>query len=239
MKKMVFIAAAAALLVAGCSQGNGEAPATPDHARQEQQQPAGSPTSPAASPEPNREQLNGGSKNANDGADEGAVSAESPQDAAALVITALKDKDLTALKSYIHPEKGILFSPYAHVDQSEAQTFLAKDLPDWNDETVRTWGRYDGSGEPIELTFAGYYDRFVYDKDFINAETIGWNEIKGTGNTAPNIDETFPGSYKVDYYFSGFDEQYEGMDWESLILVLEEHDGGWFLSAIVHSQWTI
>ncbi|MCU6712807.1 hypothetical protein M6D81_29305 [Paenibacillus sp. J5C_2022] len=73
----------------------------------------------------------------------------------------------------------------------------------------------------------------------MNAEEIGWNEMKGSGNSIPNIKDVYPDSYLVDYYFSGFNKDYKGMDWESLILVLEEHDGGWYIVAIVHSQWTI
>jgi hypothetical protein len=152
---------------------------------------------------------------------------------------ALKEKDLATLAHYIHPDKGLLFSPYVHIDNDTAQVFAADQLPALTDATVYTWGAFDGSGEPIELTFGQYYDKFVYDKDFLEAETVGVNELKGTGNSLPNIEEVFPGSFVMDYYFSGFDEQYEGMDWESLILVLEEQAGAWYVSAIVHSGWTI
>lgn len=165
--------------------------------------------------------------------------AATSQEAADAVILALKDKDLTKLAALIHPEKGVLFSPFAHIDQETALVFQQDELPDLTDATVRTWGIYDGSGEPIELTFAQYYDKFVYDKPFIEAESVGKDEIIGQGTTVVNLKEVFPNSYIVDYHFSGFDDQYEGMDWESLILVLEQHEGAWYVSAIVHSQWTI
>jgi hypothetical protein len=161
------------------------------------------------------------------------------EDAASAVILALKEADMTALKSYIHPVKGLLFSPYAHIDTATANVFPAADLPDMTDSTVYNWGSYDGSGEPISLTFQQYYDKFVYDKDFLHSEAVGIDEIKGVGNTLVNIKEVYPSSFIMDYYFSGFDEQYEGMDWESLILVLEKTNGAWYVSAIVHSQWTI
>lgn len=134
---------------------------------------------------------------------------------------------------------GLLFSPYAHIDSASAQVFQAANLPDLADPTVYTWGAYDGSGEPIALTLQQYYDKFVYDQDFIQPEAIGVDVIKGTGNMIVNIDDVFPNSFIMDYHFSGFDAQYSGMDWESLILVLEEFNGAWYVSAIVHSQWTI
>lgn len=164
---------------------------------------------------------------------------KSPQDAAAAVIIALKDSDIASLKTYVHPKKGVLFSPYVHIDAEHAQTFPAEELPGIDDDKLFVWGSYDGSGEPIELSFGDYYKKFVYDEEFINAEQIGWDEILSSGNTEPNLKETFPGCYIVDYHFSGFDKQYEGMDWKSLILAFEEHEGGWYVSAIVHSQWTI
>ncbi|OMF34676.1 hypothetical protein BK133_11740 [Paenibacillus sp. FSL H8-0548] len=167
------------------------------------------------------------------------IVAATAQEAASAVILALKESDMTALGAYAHPVKGLLFSPYAHIDTATAKIFPAAGLPALTDTTVYNWGFYDGSGDPISLTFQQYYDKFVYDKNFLESEMVGADEIIGTGNTLVNIKDVFPSSYVMDYYFSGFDEQYEGMDWESLILVLEEMNGAWYVSAIVHSQWTI
>ncbi|WP_138755139.1 hypothetical protein [Paenibacillus sinopodophylli] len=164
--------------------------------------------------------------------------ATTPEAAAAAIISLLKGEDLQSLAAYIHPNKGLLFSPYAHIDTASAKIFPAASLPALTDTTIYHFGEYDGSGEPIDLTFKQYYDQFVYDKDFLDAETVGSDEILGTGSMKVNIKELFPESYMMDYHFSGFNEQYEGMDWASLILVLEEWDGAWYVSAIVHSQWT-
>jgi hypothetical protein len=175
----------------------------------------------------------------NKGNDDEHVHAKTPKDAADAVILALKEADMAKLASYIHPDKGLLFSPYAHIDTAAAKVFSAAKLPSFTDTTIYQWGSYDGSGDPIKLTFKQYYDKFVYDKNFVEPEAVGLDQIKGTGNIVVNIKEVFPNSYIMDYYFSGFDPQYEGMDWESLILVLEELNGGWYVSAIAHSQWTI
>ncbi|GGG81557.1 hypothetical protein [Paenibacillus radicis (ex Gao et al. 2016)] len=155
------------------------------------------------------------------------------------IITALKNKDHQTLVSYIHPDKGVLFSPYAHIDVTSAEVFKADKLPQHDDSTVYYWGDYDGSGEAISLTYGRYYDKFVYDQDFAAAEKVSTDSIVGKGNSLLNISEVFPGSTTVEYHFSGFDPQYEGMDWESLILVLEKDGSVWHLSAIVHSSWTI
>lgn len=221
------------LLLSGCSAANDYAGNTPDNSSPSTNVGQGNqpdPTEPA--PEETDPSNNGKG-------DEKPAAAVTAQEAASAVILALKQSDMTALAAYIHPDKGLLFSPYAHIDTASAKVFPAAGLPTLTDSTVYTWGSYDGSGDPIELTFQQYYDKFVYDKDFIEPETIGVDEIKGEGNTIVNIEDVFPNSYVMDYYFSGFDAQYNGMDWESLILVLEELDGAWYVSAIVHSQWTI
>ncbi|HAF48544.1 MAG TPA: hypothetical protein DCL08_04780 [Anaerolineaceae bacterium] len=159
--------------------------------------------------------------------------------AAAQLINALAEKDMTRLANFVHPEMGVRFSPYGFV-REEHQVFMPGELDALiGSEQVYTWGAYDGTGDPIDLTFDDYYQEFVYSSDFANPEQIGVNERIGQGNTINNIGEFYPGSSFVEYHFSGFEEQYEGMDWESLRLVFVEEDGTWWLVGIVHDEWTI
>lgn len=156
-----------------------------------------------------------------------------------IVVNALAEEDLTTVADFVHPELGLRFSPYAFV-RDEHQVFMPEELPGMLDsEEVFTWGHYDGSGEPIELSFSEYYQAFVYSADFAEAEQMAVNERLGQGNSINNIEDYFPGSSFVEYHFSGFDPQYEGMDWESLRLVFLEEEGRWWLAAIVHDEWTI
>lgn len=158
---------------------------------------------------------------------------------AEVLIQALAEKDLARVANFVHPEMGLRFSPYATILEDHL-VFMPEDLPGLLDsDQVYTWGAYDGSGEPIELTFAAYYDEFVYSADFANPETVALNMRIGQGNTLNNIQEFYPGSYFVEYHFSGFEEQYEGMDWQSLRLVFVAEGGIPYLVAIVHDQWTI
>ncbi len=107
------------------------------------------------------------------------------------------------------------------------------------DKKVYTWGIYDGSGLLINLTPAEYYNKFIYDVDFVNAPEISYNRIIGKGSTINNAFEVYPNTIIVEYHFSGFDPKYEGMDWRSLRLVFEEKDTVWYLIGIIHDQWTI
>ncbi|MFC1647482.1 hypothetical protein ACFL10_00625 [Patescibacteria group bacterium] len=162
------------------------------------------------------------------------------EDAAQQVIEIIKNKDLKSLAEYIHPNKGVRFSPYPYINTKNDIVFMPLDLKGkFSDNTDYKWGAYDGSGLPIELTFGEYFDKFVYDKDFVNAEKISLNKIIGTGNSINNIDKAYPDAQYVEFYFSGFDEQYGGMDWEALRLVFEKYEDGFLLVGIIHAQWTI
>ncbi len=159
---------------------------------------------------------------------------------AAEIIFAIKNKDMATLATLVHPKKGVRFSPYTYVDVANDAVFSAAELPTAPENpTAYIWGAFDGSGEPINMTFAEYWQRFVYDANFAQPDVIGFNQTVGRGNTINNITEVYPGAVVVEYHFTGFDPKLEGMDWRSLRLVLEPLDGEWVLVGIVHDEWTI
>ena len=165
---------------------------------------------------------------------------------AAAVIQAIGAKDLDTLSQFVHPQEGVRFSPYPYVvtdpdNESGADlVFSAAELPSLaEDPTVYQWGTYDGSGEPIQMTFNEYWERFVYDADFAQPHLIGFGEAIGQGNMINNIAQVYPQGVMIEYHFRGFDPAYEGLDWRSLRLVLEEHGETWVLVGIVHAEWTI
>lgn len=154
-------------------------------------------------------------------------------------ILTIKEKDMEKLSSFVHPDKGVLFSPYSHIEPEKHKVFTKDQLKGLlESEEVYLWGEYDGSGHPIELTFAQYYERFVYDHDFANAEKVAYNEIQPYGNTIVNISDIYPEGKFIEYYFPGT-EPHDGMDWASLRLVFQEYNGQWYLVCIAHGQWTI
>lgn len=156
------------------------------------------------------------------------------------VLTAIKDFDLEKLADAIHPDKGVRFSPYGYVDVKNDVVFTTEEVKNLAaDSKTYIWGHYDGSGEPISLNFSDYHKKFIYDVDFVNAEQVGYNKTLGYGNSLNNSFDVYKNSIIVEYYFSGFDPQYEGMDWRSLRLVFEKKDEAWYLVGIIHDQWTI
>lgn len=161
------------------------------------------------------------------------------EESAERVIQALAEKDLDTVAEFVHPEMGLRFSPYTYVEDDH-QVFMPGELPGLvESDQVYLWGFYDGTGDPINLTFDDYYEEFIYDADFSNPEEMAVNEELGWSNMINNITEYYPGSSYVEYHFSGFEEDYEGMDWVSLRLVFLQQDGIWYLVGVVHDQWTI
>lgn len=168
------------------------------------------------------------------------VQVDELRDTSIKAIGALKNKNFGYLSTLAHPEKGIRFTPYSYIDTEKDVVLKADEIKNiMADSRSFLWGSYDGSGEPMNLPFGEYFDKFVWDKDFSDPQVTSKNESIGSGNSINNIQEAYPDAQYYEYHFSGFDPQYEGMDWVSLRLVFEEYKDKWYLVGIVHSQWTI
>jgi hypothetical protein len=162
---------------------------------------------------------------------------------AALVLRALKSRNVARLSALVHPRKGLRFSPYHGVNLNKGGdlVFTRSQVKSLLSSKKRYhWGDEDGSGDPIRLTFAGYHRKFVFDHDYSRAKQITYNsEYLTTGNLVNNIRESYPSAIIVEYHFPGFDEKYGGMDWNSLWLVFEQAGSEWYLVGIAHGEWTI
>jgi hypothetical protein len=155
------------------------------------------------------------------------------------IVAALKNKNMKTLATFVHPAKGLRFSPYGYVNAESDLVFTRSQIPSLT-LTRRTyvWGEADGSGDEINLGFPTYFDKFVYDKDFARAPKIGYNSVVKQGNTIVNIAEAYKNARFVEYHFAGT-KKYDGMDWRSLRLIFEKSGKNWYLVGISHDQWTI
>lgn len=156
------------------------------------------------------------------------------------VIEAIKNKDMIKFSTFAHPILGVRFSPYSYVDTENNLVFTSSDLQNIFSRSQKyTWGSFDGTGFPIELTFDEYYKQFIYNQDYANADDVAYNKIIGHGNTLNNNFEVYPNAIIVEFHFPGFDPKYEGMDWSSLRLVFVKENNVWYIVGIIHDQWTI
>lgn len=151
----------------------------------------------------------------------------------------LKAKDYIQLSELVHPTKGLTFSPYSYVEKNSIRLNKNEVKSLRSSTKVYLWGYYDGSGEPMNLKFADYNGKFIFDHDYTNATRIGNNTVIQYGNTTVDMTSTLGNAIRfIEFNFPGT-EQYEGMDWSSLRLVFEQYNGEWLLVGVVHDQWTI
>jgi hypothetical protein len=155
------------------------------------------------------------------------------------VLAALKAKDYQALAGLVDSQEGVRFTPYATVDvEGDVSLTPAQVARLGSDSQKYLWGADPGSGELLKMTFAKYNDKYVYDKDFLAADVVSENKVASQGSSVDNIADSYSGAKFIEYYFKGFDPQYDGMDWEALRLVFSRNGGDLALVGIVHDQWT-
>jgi hypothetical protein len=158
--------------------------------------------------------------------------------AAQEIVSALKARDLGVIADHAHPERGVLFSPYAYIDRASNQVWSAQELRGWSRDTrIRVWGTEDGTGFPIKLTPAGYFERYVFPVDFTIGAMVSVDDDQARGNSVNNASEVFPDGVRIEFYRPPSEGE-GGIDWRALRLVFVPVDGEPRLVAIIHDQWT-
>ena len=159
---------------------------------------------------------------------------------ACAVCRCLQQRDWATLSAYVHPDLGVTFTPYSTVEPDSNLNFTADQIKNLaQDQNVYTWGFEDGRGDPIQATFIQYFERYVFDRDYTQADEIGIDRIITGGNALENLTEAYPGCRFVDFGFPSADPVNDGLDWSSLKLVFQPGAEHWYLVGVVHGEWTI
>ena len=158
------------------------------------------------------------------------------------IMIALKNRDMQRLSTFVHPQKGVRFSPYVYVDLKMTRVLSRRQVVNLYRSNRRfIWGEQDGSGDPIRLTFRQYLKHYVYRQDLLTANKASYNPLRPQGgNTISNLWETYPRAIIVGYHHDGVTAPQGGaMDWQSLYLVFEKMGKTWYLVGIANDEWTI
>lgn len=151
----------------------------------------------------------------------------------------LRDGNWAALAGCVHPDKGVTFTPYSSVSDSDL-SFTAEEVAAFGSDTkTYLWGSYDGSGAPMNLTVGEYFPLFVTNADYTQAPILGVNRVISSGNAVENVTDAYPDAQFVELYYSELDPANEGFDWCALKLVFEPVENSLMLVGIIHSEWTI
>lgn len=159
---------------------------------------------------------------------------------ACLTVSALKSRNYVTLASYVHPQKGVTFTPFSTVRLEKDINLSSVQISQLErDRTTYVWGERNGSNSLIELTIPKYFDQFVFDRDYTKAPRVGIDEVVITGNALENLPDAYPGCRFVDFTFPAKDPGDKAPNWSSLKLVFEPGEYQWYLVGIIHSQWTV
>lgn len=158
------------------------------------------------------------------------------------IMLALKNRDMRRLATFVHPRRGVRFSPYVYVDTKTTRVLTRQQLVSLYKSNRRlVWGEADGSGDPIRMTFRRYLSAFVYRQDLLTDKDPSFNpERQYSGNTISNMLEVYPRSIIVGYGHEGITGPQGGaMDWQVLYLIFEKLGREWYLVGIANDEWTI
>ncbi|WP_201712943.1 hypothetical protein [Rossellomorea arthrocnemi] len=168
--------------------------------------------------------------------DDGQEDSAQIKEKAQKVLDAILNDDMSTLASFVHPDKGLLISPYVNIN-GEDVVFQKQDIDNlYENEKIYTWGYQDGSGKPMKSTPQEYFQRY---QEFSEVDQVIVDDLKQRGNVKMNIKEYFPNSHVVEFYKKGTKEN-ANMDWSSLYIVFHKNnEGEWKAVALVSGQWTI
>lgn len=153
---------------------------------------------------------------------------------------AAADGNFEQFAQYIHPVAGIRFSPYAYVEKETDKVFTAdafREQVTKNPKQKLVWGTYDPVGETIKLTVAGYFKEFVTDKNYLGEGKFAYNETLGGGTVINNLSEIYPDAPRVEANWTPKDEEKAPFEWGTVRMVFQEHEGKYYLIAVVHDAW--
>ena len=163
-----------------------------------------------------------------------------PLECALRVAACIQADDFAGLSAWIHPEKGVMFTPYSTVDPERDLTFTAAEVAGFaTDKKLYLWGLTDAEGAPIQMTALDYMHRYVGGFDYSHAPMTSVGIVLKTGNSVENVAEAYPGSTFVELHIPQIDPKLEGFDWSSLKVVFEENQGRLKVIALIHSEWTV
>lgn len=155
------------------------------------------------------------------------------------ILPPMEAKEYAGLARFIGDE-GIFFSPYGLADTTKSKVLSRLQFLEIlkNNKQV-LWGYADGTGDAIRLTIPQYFKKYVYDVAFLKAEQTAVNKLIDPDSAFSKVPIVYANHPFVQFYFPGFNKEYEGMDWKSLLLVFKEQQSKYYLVAVIHNQWKI
>ena len=161
------------------------------------------------------------------------------------IIRLLSKGDLKSLARYVHPVEGLRFSMSPAVNTKKDMVFSRSELLHFFSYfRLYTWGYDEENGTPVRLNSLDYYQNYVYDAPYADTHVITYHDASNPGFTTSNCFEVYPHAIVVEYRVSGGSKENNDANWRSIYLVFEKYQSGrkdqsWFLTGIIHEEWTL
>lgn len=156
---------------------------------------------------------------------------------ASRTLSAFATRNDTTLAKLAHPKLGVRFSTYGSVSKSDVRLWPAGLRGAFKGSKRWVWGSYDGSGDPMKLTFDGFRG-FLWQCDYTHAPEVRHNPQstpESSGNQGGNVAEQYPKAELVQYYCPSDETRM----WSSLTLAFQRERGRWYLVGVIQDSWTI
>ena|GEM_PF-1749209 len=148
------------------------------------------------------------------------------------VVLALKNNDVKALASYVHPGRGVRFSPYGFGVEERVWWPRQVAALGQNAHTY-DWGRAATSGKPLRLTWQEYRRRFIYNGNFAATREVRLHSLQEQPFNQPELNSTYAGGLVVEYHLPGH-RTLKWRDARSLWMVWQPSGGVWYLTAVAN-----
>lgn len=152
---------------------------------------------------------------------------------ASIAIKAIKFINFRTLKKIIHPKKGLRFSPYPYILQKDIVISKNDFTKFFLSEEKFIWG-VNNNLSPIKLSFADYYEYYIYADDFANYDYIYYNPVNKENNIIDNTRQFYPKAIFVEYHI--YDNVVKNVpNYRAVLkLVFEEYRNNWYLTGVIN-----
>ncbi len=154
------------------------------------------------------------------------------------VLVTIKNKEMQRLATFVHPQRGVRFSTYSWVDRDDKWLSKRQVAALAKVDRRSVWFEADEAGTRMRMTAREYFEKWLYDRDYLKAREVTYNTQHKRSNTIPNVLGFYPRAIVVEYYDPATDPETE-QRWDTLWLVFEKLGKEWYLVGVVKDSPTI
>ena len=154
------------------------------------------------------------------------------------VVELIAKKKWDEFSKLIHPNEGVKFAPNVYLEKTAVTLKSEQFLKLIKNKKKKSWGEYEVTGDPIHLTFNGYYKEFLYKRPYATVKAGKLNDGQRSLGLGNNILDVFPGEdvITVEFYIPSSDlilPNFGGLN-----VILKKDETQLYVIGLVNSYWS-